>query len=353
MAVRVNRAEFLEALNRVSPGLSTKDFIEQASCFVFKGGWINTFNDEITCRTKSPLPADVTGAVRAKQLLGVIENFTDDDVDLSVIGGEFRVQGKRKKAGVRMEADVVLPVDQVEPPSSWADLPEDFPRAVEQVQGAAGTNAEEFITTCVHLHPEYLEATDRKQATRYTLPVPVTQSFLIRAVSLAHVVPLGLTRIGETDNWVHFRNKTLVFSCRRHIEDYPTELIGKLLEFRGVPTTLPKGAGEAAKLGSVFTADDKENDKVTVKLTDGHMVVRGEGAHGWASADLEMAYHGQDVTFRIAPAMLEKLVKDHNDCEIAPGKLMVSGDRWRYLTVLGAAAKPVEPEPAAEPAATE
>jgi hypothetical protein len=340
MSFRVNRAELLQILGRIQPGLSTRDFVEQSSCFVFDRGWSCTFNDEICCRTKTGFPDSLEGAVHSAQLMKVIENMTDDELDLDVKEGELLVQGKRKKAGIRMEAEIVLPVDQVESPSEWAVLPEDFKAAVEQVREAAGTNDEEFMTVCVHVHPDWLEACDRKQATRYTIKTGVSRSFLVRAKSLAHIETLDLTKIGETDNWLHFRNKSLIFSCRRYIEDYPMEKITEMLKFRGEPGVLPRGGVEAAKLAGVFSGEDKENDKVLVRLTDGHMVVRGEGAHGWAAADLEMAYHGPEVTFRIAPQLLTKLVNNHTNCEIGPGKLMVTGEKWKYLTVLGKADEP-------------
>ena len=64
--------------------------------------------------------------------------------------------------------------------------------------------------------------------------------------------------------------------------------------------------------------------------------------------DLETAYRGPDITFRVAPAMLEQLVRDYRDCEIAEGKLRVAGDRWTFMTVLGrpdAAAEDADPAP--------
>lgn len=330
--MRVNRQEFLQTLARVQPGLSSSDFIEQSTCYAFADGWVATFNDEICCRTKTGLP-DLTGAVRAKQFTSVLENMADEEVDLDATAAELRISGRRKKAGVRMEAEIVLPVEQVETPAAWMPLPAEFGDAVRSVLGAAGTNDEEFLTVCVHVHPDFVEACDRKQAARYDIATGVSRPFLVRASSLGHVAKLDMTKVGETDNWIHFRNKLLVFSCRRHLDEYPD--ITALLKTRGTPTKLPRGASEAAALAGVFTADDKENDKVNVRLTTDRMVVRGEGAFGWASADLETAYKGDDVVFRISPAMLTKLVKEHETCEITPDKLIVAGERWRYLTCLG------------------
>lgn len=355
MGFRVNRAELLQVLNRVQPGLSTRDFIEQSSSFVFQNGWVITYNEEISCRTKTGFPPELSGAVRAAQLLQVLENIGDDDVEIEVTAAELQVRANRKKSGIRMEAEIVLPLEQVEVPDEWHDLPENFEAAVLQVAGAAGTNDEEFMTVCIHMHPQYLEASDRRQVSRYMLECGIESPFLVRAASIAHIKGLGLTRIGVTDNWVHFRNKTLAYSCRRHLGDYPTDAITKMMDFRGAPASLPRGGVEAAKLGAVFVGDVKENDKVGVRLADGHMSVRGEGAFGWASADMDTTYKGPPVSFRIPPATLAQLITDHKTCEISQERLIVRGERWTFLTVLGrgddaAPAAKLQAETESEPA---
>jgi len=341
---RLSREDFVQALERVEAGRSNRNFLEQSSCFVFRDGYICTFNDEVCCRTKFDLPPDFVGAVPGKPLMDVLRNMSDDEITLSVDGTQLVIKGRRKESGLRLEAEILLPVDSVESPQRWVPLenPEEFAAAVKQVCGAAGTNEEEFMSVCVHIAPACMESTDRNQASKYDTPTGVSRDFLVRAKSLAAVAPLGVTKVGETENWVHFRNKAVIISIRRHLESYFD--LAKVWAFRGTEAELPRGAEEAARLGAVFSAEDKENNKVTVALTDGHMRVRGEGAHGWATADLEMAYHGAPVSFRIAPDMLEQLVKQHTRVEIGPGKIMVRGERWCFVSVTGST-EPAKTEP--------
>lgn len=339
---RINRVEFLESLHRVSPGLSKKGNVEQSSCFVFKDGWVCTFNDEITCRTRVQISPDATGAVRAARLIDTLDAMTDDTIDVRLTGSSFHIRtaSGADEVNLKMESEVVLPVDSVAPPGQWAKLPEDFSLAVKQAVGAAGANTEEFLATCVHVHPDFLEATDRKQFVRYNLKTGATRSFQIKAETLIHVASLDLTYMGETDNWVHFKSKgerKLIFSCRRHLEDYQqwSEKIGEFLQCRGTPTTLPQGIDLGTKLCSVLTRDDAETNKVTVNLTPGRMTIHGEGIGGWAKKHMETSYSGDPVSFRIAPATLIQIVTEHNECEIGDYKLRVSGERWTYMTALG------------------
>ncbi len=344
---KIPRVSLLEVLGRVSYGLSPKDTIEQSSCFVFDEGWVITYNDEITCRTQTTFPDTIHGAVDAVPLIRVLENLTDDEIGIETTAKEFQIHGNRSQSAIRLRTEIVLPVDQVESPKKWAPLPEDFGKAVEQVVGVTGRNEELFITVCVHLTPKWLEACDGTQAVRYELPLDIERNFLVRAKSLSPVGKLGVTKIGETEQWVHFRNKMLVYSCRRHLDKYPSESLSKMMNFQGEKMTLPQGAKEAAQLTGVFSGEDKSNDRIRVTLEEGRMVVRGEGNQGWAQRSLEMVYHGDPIQFWISPQMLTNLVKSYTDCEIVPGRLMVKGERWTFITLLGKVEAAEEAEPVA------
>ena len=61
--MKINREELLNQLESVLPGLSTREIIEQSSCFVFMNKEVITYNDEISCSHKSRL--DIEGAIVA------------------------------------------------------------------------------------------------------------------------------------------------------------------------------------------------------------------------------------------------------------------------------------------------
>lgn len=350
MSHRINRERFLEVLGKVRAGVSTRDHIEQSTCVVFSGGWVSTYNDEICCRAAAGFPEEFEGAVRAVPLLGVLENMADEDVEVRFLEKEVRVRGARREASVRLERSILLPLEEIESPESWTPLPEGFPEAVKRVCETAGTDDDEFVTICVHVHPDYLESCDRKQATRFVMRTGIQSPCLVRAKSLRHVADLGLVKVGVSDGWIHFRNKGLIFSCRRHLDEYPTENVTKVMSFRGSKATLPESIPEAVRLAVVFSGEDKTNDKVLVRISEGRMEIRGEGAFGWSKADLEMSYRGDPLTFRIVPDTLIFLAENHRDCEITPGRLRIAGESWTYVTVLGreeaSEAPPPEPEPA-------
>jgi len=331
----VKREDFLQVLDRVQPGLSTKAFIEQSGCFVFQDGWVVTFNDEISCRARTEFGEDVVGAVPAAPLLALLNKLTDETVDVEFADDKMWVRGQGKRAWLQSSSKITLPVDKLESPERWKKLPKDFLRAVEQAVTAAGTNVEEFVTVCVHVHPDWVEASDMFQVSRYMLKTGVSEPFLIRAKTAKYLIPLDVSAFGETKTWVHFRNGSVIFSCRRHsAEKYP-EMSDKIV-ITGTAATLPGGATEAAETAAIFTAgeQDKAKDQVEVTLTAGRMWVRGKGLLGGYESDMAMAYDGPDVRFVIPPQTLVRLLESYRDCVVGPDRLAVIGDKWKYMTLL-------------------
>ena len=346
--MRIVRTELLQVLGRVAAGLSKAGYLEQSNCFVFRDGQCLTFNDDVCCRTRSGLPDDLEGAVLAAPLVKALEMLTDDEIDVAAAGTHLVFGTGRKKIKVVMADRVLLPVDDIDPPDEWHTLPEEFDHAVDHAAQAAGSNDDEFITTCLHFSPEFVEACDRTQLIRYHLDLKsLTGDTLVKAKHVKPVARLGMRRWGETPQWLHFRNKTVTYSVRRHVMEYPE--LGEIARSRGTSGTLPRGAAEAAHLAAVFSGDDTANDLVTVELKPGLMVVSGRGDNGEASADLETDYTGPPVAFLINPKTLVRIVEKHHDVEFSDSKLIVRGERWSYVAMLtdpeAPATVPVEDTP--------
>lgn len=348
---RCSRTELLRVLETVQPGLSAKETLQQSSCFVFRKGWVATFNEEVFCRMKTGLPNEVSGAVKADPLLKLLRQLTHDDLLVTIGDGAFQVavEGKRTESGVRMEAEILLPVGDIEKPDEWRPLHEEFEEAVGIVKEAAGKDDEQFLTVCLNIAPGWIEACDRFQATRYKLDTGVEEAFLVRASAARHVAALGFTDWCVTETWVHFRNAHgLIMACRRYLESFPD--MTPLLEFDGEPATLPAGLEAAAKLAEIFSAEDKDNNKVEVTLTEGRMDVEGRGTSGWVKRGLKMKYHGRPTRFQVSPTLLGALVAKSPDCEIGRDKLRVDQGKWVYITCLAPVEdkkKSRQPEPEA------
>lgn len=355
MEARVNRAQFLALLETVTPGLTSKskDSVEQSSRFVFSDGWVITYNSEISCRVRTEMPEGFHGAVLGQPLLDVLRKMTEDSIDLKLTDSEVKIRGQGKWIGIRMEPEIQLPLEQIEEPTGWRHLDPLFGEAIEHVQDTCGSNEEQFLTVVIHVHKDHVESCDRKQATRYLIDTGVERPFVVRKKSISHLVKLEMTKISETPNWVHFRNDSkMIFTCRRYVEQYPSLDDMFTLDGPALQIGLPPGAALATEIASIFTAVDKDNNRVTVNLSrEKGMTIYGDGTHGWARLEVGMDYPGEPTGFRISPELLARIVTKNEMGTIAPGKLLVKGDRWVYVTRLGKIKKeePVDEKPSSRP----
>lgn len=333
--MKINREVFLKALEAVSPGLSAREVIEQSSCFVFKGGNIYTFNDEVLCTIKSPIE-NITCAVPAKQMLDLLGKIKEDEVEVELKddkdGQQFMIKGNQKRAGVRIETNVLLPVENVDVPDSWNKLHDDFCEAIGTVKSCASSDEQQFLLTCVHIHPEFVEACDRLQIARYPVKTGVEKSTLVRAESIGKILSGGVIEMAETKNWIHFRNAVgLIISCRRFMDDYRS-LDAFLSSKETTKVTLPGGLDEIVSRAEVFSGENSIGNYVIVELRGDVIDFKGEGASGWYQERKKISYEGTPIKFCVAPKLLVAVSKKSNDCHIGTGRLLIDTGKFVYVT---------------------
>jgi hypothetical protein len=334
--VKIDRAELLTVLESIQPGLTLRDVVEQSSCFAFQDGQVMTFNDEVACRRKSPLK--INGAVPAAPLLAILRKLPEEFVDINLEDGELVIRGKGRKTGLRTQAEVTLPMEKVEEADEWHKLHDDFSDAIFVVSQCVDKDESNYMGSCIHIHPKHIESCDNSQAIRYVLKTRVKEPMLVRGSSIKHIVDLSMTEFCETETWIHFRNPDgLIYSCRRDPQEY--EPLDETLAVDGAELTLPKGLGEAAEIAEVFSAENKDENEVTVEIRPGRLRVIGDGISGWATVVKKLKYRGKPMNFRVGPKLLVELVKRYNDCQITPDRLKVDSGKFVYVVALGSPEK--------------
>ena len=348
--MKINREDFLNALNRVKAGLSPREFIEQSSCFVFKDGKVMTFNDEVACQLElTPEMVggtmDITGAVQATKLTDILEKLNDPELEVrDNEQGQLEFKGKRKAFGIIKDSEIFLPIDKVEAPGKWFGLDKEFTQAIGMVQHCVSSDESRFQLTCVHIHPDHIEACDNLQIMRVNVKTRIKRPVLVRGSSIATITDLGMDSISLTKSWIHFRNSDgLVMSCRAYAEEYPA--LDKLMEVEGSPIVIPKGLKDAATRATVFASDQQGDPQVVVKIKDGKVRIVGEGLAGWYKEVSKVAYDGPPISFAIAPRLLGQISDKYKEAVISDHKLRASSEMWSYVTVLG---QLTEREPDAE-----
>ena len=335
--MKINREEVLEQLQSVRAGLSQKDIIEQSSCFVFRDGKVHTFNDEVACSRECNLGFE--GAVRSKALLEVLQKLPEEVLDITAKVGEeaeaeLRITGKNRNIGIRLESEISLPLDAIETPEKWRRLPEDFGDGIAIVKHCASKeSSDHFCTTCIHISPTAVEATDNYQAARFTMKTGFKTAVLARRDALAPISDLGVTSVAETASWIHFKSSTgLIYSCRKYLDQFPD--ISPILVGDGQKVNLPKSINGAIDIAQVFSAENADENQVRIQLVDGKVKVTGKGNSGWYSEVKKANYTGPKITFDISPTLLLDIISRHNECKIGGGALRVESGNFLFATSL-------------------
>ena len=300
----VNRANLLQQLLAVQPGLAEREIIEQSSCVAFVKGRAYTYNDEVSCSAEVPLK--LSGAVPAKTLLSILGKMPDEELEVEEDDAEVVFRGRERRFKLRKEAKIALPVDKLEVPDARSKLPKNFTEAIDMVRHSASSDKSRFKLTCVHLSPAHVEACDNFQLSRFRLKTGLKQSVLVKKSSIEHIVGMGMVEMSETDTWLHFRNPAgVVLSCRRYVEKYHD--VEGVLKDKGKAIVLPKRLGDAADRASVFSSEAANDNQVRVRLQEGLLRIRGVGEVGWYTETRKVTYDGPELEFLISPSLLGQI----------------------------------------------
>lgn len=332
----ISRKELLGRLLAISCGLSKADAPTQSSCFIFKNGWAYTMNREIACAIPIGLPKEVRVAVRAEKLLELLRHLKSDELGLDITDSHLLLKDLKlnSKSKLVLEEEILLPVNAVERPSEegWLDLNESFGEAIDLCSKCT-KKQEEWLKSCIHITPTYVEASDNDRLLRYNLSTFVTKPSLTRATSIKAICDLGMSKAAETDSWLHFRNKTglRVSVLKYEVSQYPD--LSEFLETRGEPVSFPKSLGEIAKRAQIMA---EEEQGVRIKVLDGQMSVEGRNVEGEHEEIASIEYDGPSMTFAVPAKIIGELVSKHNACEVTPCSLRVETKNYVYAASLGA-----------------
>jgi hypothetical protein len=330
--MKIDRKSLLASLEAVTPGLAAKEIIEQSTSFAFRDGRVFAYNDEVLC--SGPCPLHIGGVVEAGPLLALLCKLPDEEVDVEVADGELVMRGKKRRAGMTMAADILMPIEGVEDPDAWHDVPEDFVKAVEVARQCTSGDETQFALVCVHLCEKWIEGCDNYQLARWPMELDLPGSVLVRQSSLKSLKGMGRVKMCVTGSWLHFRNKDDVrLSCRRYEEEYPE--LEHVLDVKGERVCLPEGIGEVVERAEIFSGESVDISEVGVDLRPGGLRLRGTGPAGWYEEMKKIEYDGPRMSFKIRPDLLLEIAKRAKECTVSQERILVDGGGFTYVSCTG------------------
>ena len=334
--MKIQKQKLIEALEIVKPGLANQEVIEQSTSFAFLKDRVVTYNDKISI--SHPLEGmEIEGAIEADKFYALLNKIKKDEIEIVLNGNEIQLLSGRAKAGMTLQAEITLPLDQeLSKKGKWFDLPEKFNRLLKFAMSSASRNNAQPLLKCVFVDKNgYINSSDNYRITSCNLGVELPiKSFLIPASTVSTVVKLDPTQIAEGNGWIHFKTEEgTIISCRIYEEAYPD--VTKHLKIKGIKIEFPKSIDEVLERAGVFAKRDSFLDEnVNISMKDDKIKISAKAESGWFEETLNMRYAGEAVSFDITPYLLKDILKETLVCTLGEGKLVFEGSDWKYLSAL-------------------
>lgn len=334
--MKVEKKDLIKALEEVKPGLANKDIIAQSTSFIFQDGYITTFNDEIAI--SRPFNLDITGAVRANELYSLLSKTKDEAIEFEATENELKIIGKKSKAGIKLEPDVLLPADEIwNLEGGYSDLPATFLKSIRIASYCASTDMSRPQLTCVCIHDQYAVASDGFRIIRVDLGKRAKRTFkdplLLSASAIKFLVKYPVIKFTTTPGWIHFSTETgLTFSCRAYGDSYPD--VSEYLAVEGEEFQFPDSTLEMLERTGIFTKENDGVEFVKVTVENRKMTLKGEGNFGWIEETANCRYKGSKIEFLIDPLFLKDILKDLAKCVVGDTALLFQGDNFEHVVSL-------------------
>jgi DNA polymerase III sliding clamp (beta) subunit (PCNA family) len=331
--MKINKAELQEALERVKPGLANRELIEQSTSFAFMGDRVVTYNDEISI--SHPVKnLNVTGAVKAQAMYAFLSKIKRDEIDVEWEENQVKITAGKSKAGLVLEQEVKLPVEEIGEIKEWKKLPAEILEALKFCHPCCSRDMSRPILTCVYVSEKSVQASDSFQIVQYKLQkkVPI-KPFLLPASSVKELIKYDVKEIAEGQGWLHFKTDDgTIFSSRVFDGEFPE--IEKFLRFDGVEIAFPKTAVSALERAQIFSKSEINMDNldiVEIQVLNEQIKFAAQDESGWFEETIKAKYKGEAIKFITGVEFLIDLLGRAPSCVYKDNKIKFAGENWQHV----------------------
>lgn len=337
--MKINKEELKEALEIVKPGLANKELIEQSTSFAFIDGKLVTYNDSISVSHPVEGLQEINGAIQATEFYGIISKMKGTDIEIELDENEILLKSGRAKAGITLQHEVTLPLDEIEKDIKWTRLPDTFIDALTFCAPCCSKDATLPILTGVHCRPDGIcEASDSYKVVRMTGDaMKEMKNCIIDSAAISHIKSIKPIAFARTGGWVHFKNiKKTEIHCRVIEDKFPN--LDEQLQMNELRTIkLPETLLEALEAANVFAKRDHALDEnVDLVLSKNKLTVEGKSDIGWYKEIMKVDYKETEISFSMTPSLLHDVLSKSRDMVLCTDRVKFEGENWIYMAVLKA-----------------
>lgn len=335
MRIRINKTALQAALEKVQPGLASKELIEQSNSYAFVDGRVITYNDEISISHPVPGFDDVHGAVKAQVLYDFLSKVKKDEIELEWQENQMVIKAGRTKAGLVFESEVKLPLSEVGRTHEWAPLPnpQEFVEALKLCLPYCSEDMSHLVATCVHVKGRVVEASNNFQIMRCRLKEnALDKAQLLPARAVRELVRYEVIAVATAESWVHFKTEDgTIFSLRTIEGEFPNTT--KHLEVQGTSFTFPDSIQETLERAGIFALTKTDDiPLVLVEVKDKQLGISAKNESGWVQETARVKdYKGEDFRFNVGIEFLRSLLGKAQTCVVGENKIWFSGENWEHV----------------------
>lgn len=333
--MKVNKNDFKKALENVKPGLASKEVIEQTTSFAFMGDRVVTYNDEISI--SHPVEGlEMTGAVKADEMYALLSKLKGDEIEMEIEDNQILITSGKSRAGMVLQAEIKLPLEEIGEKSKWKKLPEDFLENLKFVIGGCSSDSSRPILQCVHFgEGGVYNSSDNLSLTHVVGEELPFSDFLLPQHTCSNLIKFEPTKIAQGEGgWIHFKNsEQTTLSCRLFEEKFPD--VSGLLKQKGENIELPKNIEEIIDRAEVFAKRGSYLDEsISISITKKKLTVKGTSDTGWFEESEETTYEGDPITFSINPYLFRSILSKTHKCILNEKAIKFEEEGWEYLAML-------------------
>ena len=292
--MKLDRLEFLAILKTAICGAHQAEVLEQSHCFIFQKESITAFNGEILAQVKFLNPLGEF-AVPAYDLIQLVTKFPDKEISLDMKSQQLVVSGKKRRAGLTVQSEILLPIEDVEVPSKLGKIKEGTMAAMVMAAKICSSGHEDYRVSHIHVSPDKVQATDKFRFLRVAVDTGL-RTTLIPSEALLAIPDIKITKAKMGKGWLWLGSKGVRLGICCSDEDYfEDELIDSVIAIKGAsPVQLPKEMSNVVDRALIMAKDDVTKMS-SITLTSKSITVRTQKESGWYEEKQPVKYKGESM----------------------------------------------------------
>lgn len=334
----MNKAELINALNKIKPGLSNSSIVELSNHVIFNNDWICSHSGDVW--VLYPFQSGIVGAVQDKKLHDLLNKLTEEKIQMVVKDNQLLIRQKHLRAGFPMDFDLSKVPEEVLSAKiaekDWIKLPDNFIESIQFCMFSVATDVSLGSLISLKIKEDRIYSCDNYRATVYKLDSLMPDELLIPLDIAKHLINFSMDRYCKKENLIHFSNEEKMIFVYREVgeEEYPD--IDHLFQVEGTAVQLPKESKNSLIRSEIFSNSCQEEDNpVEIVLSNGKLECKKEAGDGsWIIEDNEISYNGKEIQIKVVPKYLYQILDKMSSLIIGSNSILFECEKFKYVMAL-------------------